>query len=193
MRSRGVRVEPRGLSAGGGGELARQRRGVPLRRLRWLATDPALPRPDPVAARWVRVGVRGGRGPALGCGDGGSGRHGRHRGAGCRRMSAAVAVVGVFGRRGCWSWLRAVAGHGRSWLAGAGARATGFAVRRRWLVLPFTSSTVMLVRRRHGVVVAGPSLHHWRRALIGGAASGDSPWLGSRGGWLVGLPTCSSR
>ena len=33
----------------------------------------------------------------------------------------------------------------------------------------------------------------WRRALIGGAASGGSPWLGSGSGWLVVLPAHSGR
>jgi hypothetical protein len=32
----------------------------------------------------------------------------------------------------------------------------------------------------------------WRRALVGGAASGD-PWLGCGSGWLVVLPARSGR
>jgi hypothetical protein len=41
----------------------------------------------------------------------------------------------------------------------------------------------MYVRRRR----------HWRRDLVGGAASGVPPWLGCGGGWSVVLPARSGR
>jgi hypothetical protein len=160
-------------------ELARRQRGCPPLRRRRLATDPALPRPDPVAARRE---ARGGRLPALRCG-------GRQRKL-ARTAPTAVAAASRVGWSGwaqgsraaagrwlwrprlAWPWLAGVCG--RPWLAGLRP-----AVAWRWLA---AAGCGVAVAGRGRLERASNELFGKMVVLLfGGDAGPAPPWWWGRG------------